>query len=167
MAGVVYFVEAEGLGLVKIGATHDLQQRLATLTSENACKLKLLGVIAHRNPTSFASELKTRFSTLCAHDDWFRLRAALRAFVDRALPSVKAQRSVEPEIQHFMFDTPAPPLLNVYDVAAYLGISAVTVRRLVRKRQLACVRVGRQLRFDIRDPSISARRQTIDLKRFA
>lgn len=166
-SSIVYFVEADGLELVKIGATQDLVQRLTTLTSENACELRLLGVIPRRDAAAYANELKTRFAALRAHDDWFRLRAPLRAFLDRTLPSTKAQKPIEPDMHGFMFDAPAAPLLDVHDVAAYLDVSVVTVRRLVRNRQLGCVRVGRQLRFDLRDPSIVARRRAVDLRRSA
>ena len=39
------------------------------------------------------------------------------------------------------------PLLTIQQVAAYLNISHSTVRRLVARRQMPCVRVGGQLRF--------------------
>ncbi len=45
------------------------------------------------------------------------------------------------------------PLLNVKDVAQFLSVSVMTVRRLVATGELPCVRLtkGGPLRFDLRD----------------
>jgi excisionase family DNA binding protein len=42
-------------------------------------------------------------------------------------------------------------LVSLREVAGHLGVSVRTVRRLVAARQLSCVRVGSQLRFDPAD----------------
>ena len=44
-----------------------------------------------------------------------------------------------------------PPLLTIRQVAAYLSISQRTVRRLVARGRLRCVRLGRMLRFQPAD----------------
>ena len=173
--GVVYFVEAVGLGLIKIGATRDLAQRFATLTSENAGPVRLVGAVHHRDPVAYADQLRRRFAAMCDHGDWFRPWAPLRAFVDAVAPSVlDAPRPLAPAAvapaavapAAFTFDTPQP-LLDAAALAAHLQISIVTVRRLVRARQLPCVRVGRQLRFDVCEPVIAARRRLVELMRSA
>ena len=52
-------------------------------------------------------------------------------------------------------------LLTVRQVAAYLGVSEKTVRRLIAKRQLRCIHVGRLTRIDPGDVSrwLSARKE--------
>lgn len=171
--GVVYFVEAVGLGLIKIGATRDLAQRFATLTSENAGSVRLVGVVYHRDPAAYADQLRRRFAAMRDHGDWFRPWAPLRAFVDVVAPSVPdAPRPPSPAaaapaaFAAFAFEAPQP-LLDAAALAAHLRVSIVTVRRLVRARQLPCVRVGRQLRFDVREPVIAARRRLVELMRSA
>jgi excisionase family DNA binding protein len=165
--GVVYFVEAEELGLVRFGATRDLPQRLATLTTENAARVRLVAALAHRDAPGYVAKLRRRFAAMHDHGDWFRPRAPLRAFLAELPPVAGADVCAPPVVEDqdvFSFDVPAP-LLDVAALATYLQVSAVTVRRLVRARQLPCVRVGRQLRFDIRDPAIAARRRLVDLTR--
>ncbi len=44
-----------------------------------------------------------------------------------------------------------PSLLTVHDVATMTGVSVPTVRRHVRAKRLPAIRVGSQLRFDVRD----------------
>ena len=53
------------------------------------------------------------------------------------------------------------PLMTIRQVAEYLAVCELTVRRLVRTGQLPCVRVGVQLRFQPRDLLrwISARKE--------
>jgi len=52
-------------------------------------------------------------------------------------------------------------LLTIREVATYLSVSEHTVRRLVTRRRLPCLRVGRQLRFapDVLSRWLSARRE--------
>ena len=170
--GVVYFVEAAGPGLIKIGATRDLAQRLATLTSENAVPVRLVGALPHRDAPAYADQLRRRFAAMCDHGDWFRPWAPLRVFLG-GLASATPATPVAPCAAGpaaadggFPFDAPMP-LLDAADLAAHLRVSIVTVRRLVRARQLPCVRVGRQLRFDVRDPAIAARRRLVELMQSA
>ena len=48
--------------------------------------------------------------------------------------------------------SPDPPrLLTIPEVAEFLAVSEQTVRRMVRARQLPCLRIGIQLRFDRAD----------------
>ncbi len=43
--------------------------------------------------------------------------------------------------------TSLEPLLSIRETAAFLNVSEHTVRRLVARRSLPCVRLNRQLRF--------------------
>jgi excisionase family DNA binding protein len=45
----------------------------------------------------------------------------------------------------------ARPLLDVQGAADYLNVAPRFVRRLVQERRVAFVRVGRHIRFDVRD----------------
>ncbi len=52
-------------------------------------------------------------------------------------------------------------LLTLQQVASYLNVSPKTVRRLVARRAIPCVRLGRALRFQPADVSrwVSARKE--------
>ena len=43
------------------------------------------------------------------------------------------------------------PMLTIPEVSAFLAVSERTVRRLVHARQIPCVRIGCQIRFDRSD----------------
>jgi len=59
--------------------------------------------------------------------------------------------SIEPQIADRLGSPALPRLLTLPEVAEFLAVSERTVRRLVAERQLPCVRVGCQLRFDRSD----------------
>lgn len=56
---------------------------------------------------------------------------------------------------------PGDGLLTVRQVAAYLGVSERTVRRLIATGQLRCIHIGRLTRIDPGDVSrwVSARKE--------
>ena len=54
--------------------------------------------------------------------------------------------SIEEQSVHPVHAQDVPRLLTLLEVAEYLGVSAKTVRRLLR-RGLPCVRLGRVVRF--------------------
>ena len=45
-------------------------------------------------------------------------------------------------------NTPAPRLLSQQDAAGYLGISYWTLRDLVFRREIPCVKIGRRILVD-------------------
>jgi len=46
---------------------------------------------------------------------------------------------------------PLVPLLTVRETAAYLRVSEKSIRRLIARRRLPCVRLGRRVLFDRSD----------------
>lgn len=50
-------------------------------------------------------------------------------------------------VQDTAHPAPSARLLTVAEVASYLAVSKSSVRQLAARRQLAFIRVGRQLRF--------------------
>jgi excisionase family DNA binding protein len=92
-----------------------------------------VALMAHRpsvqpaDPSGLASLLQLPTEMQALRADVNKLRGALDQ-LRRALP---------------------PSLLSVADAAKAMGVSTVTVRRMVRSGQLAHVRVGRALRVDL------------------
>lgn len=85
MKGAVYFIEAVGSGMVKIGFTHGMvSRRVRQMQTSNHCALEILAEFE-----GFDGEERSvhaRFNHLRGLGEWFRLDEALKAFID----SVKA-----------------------------------------------------------------------------
>jgi excisionase family DNA binding protein len=63
--------------------------------------------------------------------------------------SRKRKRSKRAAPNHAPRSVIATPdhLLNLNDVAQRLDVSVMTVRRLIERKDLDCIRIGRQIRF--------------------
>lgn len=67
--GWVYFVEAVGVGRIKIGVTTNLSERLRDLSNSSPVRLRLLGVV--RGDRRFESILHAKFARHRLHGEWF------------------------------------------------------------------------------------------------
>lgn len=69
---MIYFIQAEGVGHIKIGFTdsEDAGVRLATLQTGSPVQLRLIGTI----PGTVEDEknLHRRFASECVHGEWFK-----------------------------------------------------------------------------------------------
>lgn len=83
----VYFIEAEGLGLVKIGVTINVRMRMRALQYMSPAKLTL----AAKLPGSRVLEswLHTRFASERSHGEWFRKTAELDEYIQCLLAVAK------------------------------------------------------------------------------
>ena len=78
---IIYFIEAIGLGLVKIGKTTDLQRRFRGISSNCPVPIQVLKWVP-----GYSDEEKTlhkRFKEYRRHGEWFELepiRRAIRGF---------------------------------------------------------------------------------------
>lgn len=80
----VYFIAAEGAGLIKIGRSVDVSKRVVSLQLANPFILRILLVIkCASGPESFALErhLHKRFRTTRFRGEWFRSSEELTSFV--------------------------------------------------------------------------------------
>lgn len=77
----VYFVRAETTGLIKIGISRDMAQRLKALQTGSPDKLAVLGVIRCDRPVDKEREFHARFRAQHSHGEWFRPSPALEAFI--------------------------------------------------------------------------------------
>lgn len=77
----VYFVQAETLGLIKIGAASTVGSRLCNLQVGSPNRLKLLAVMFSENALLLEAELHGRFAKHRAHGEWFRPVPELLAFI--------------------------------------------------------------------------------------
>lgn len=77
----VYFVQAETLGLIKIGVTNDTARRLGSLQTFSPDRLKLLGLMICPARGSLEAWLHNRFADARSHGEWFNPTPALVEFI--------------------------------------------------------------------------------------
>lgn len=76
---IVYFIQAEGGGPIKIGTTTNIRQRLDSLQAGSPVLLRVLGTIPGNHVLERA--LHQRFATARSHFEWFLPTPALMAFI--------------------------------------------------------------------------------------
>lgn len=83
----VYFAEAVGLQLVKIGRTDNVEKRMGELRAVCPVPLKLLAVLPGASPVR-ETLIHQRFSECREHGEWFRLTLKLWEYID-AIPDIR------------------------------------------------------------------------------
>lgn len=83
---LIYFVQVDGGGPIKIGYTTNLRTRLSDLQCANHCRLVLLGIL----PGSLGDEaaLHRRFAAALIHREWFQPVPELMSFITAEAQSV-------------------------------------------------------------------------------
>jgi len=79
----VYFVEAVGAGLIKIGKSTNVLKRFRSLTTGCPHELKLLGCCDYHTE----SDLHARFKHLRTRGEWFKATQLLREFITNEIAS--------------------------------------------------------------------------------
>lgn len=81
----VYFIEAVGVGLIKIGLANCVRKRLASLTPASPVPLRLMCKTPTDRVGTLEKELHVRFAEHRAHGEWFRVAPDLTAYIDALL----------------------------------------------------------------------------------
>jgi hypothetical protein len=82
---MIYFVEAVGVGLIKIGVTGSLPERMRTLRAMSPVPLRCLGVM--EGGIAEEEYMHGIFGHVCSHDEWFWPVPPLKRFItDNARP---------------------------------------------------------------------------------
>ncbi len=125
----------EGIKGTQIGA------RLRALARDNAYDAMLIGLIESATPDDDAELIKAHAGTR-VHDDWFAPAAELLAYV---------QQHGQAAITELLAQTQPGALPDVpvaiEEMAALLGVSVSTIRRMVDKKEIPVMRMGKILRF--------------------
>jgi len=69
----VYFIEAEGLNMVKIGCADRVMRRLAELQTGCPVKLKVRGVYHTDDASGLEARFHRTYAHLRTHGEWFRM----------------------------------------------------------------------------------------------
>ena len=83
---MIYFIQAADNGLIKIGYTDDIKQRLRTLRTMSPERLYLMKVI--KGDQKQETLLHKRFNCLRSHGEWFRPERELLEYIIY-LPTIK------------------------------------------------------------------------------
>lgn len=77
--GVVYFIRAKGVSLVKIGYSSNPEQRLRNLQTSCPHQLDILATLPGSQQTE--ADIHKKFGHLRMNGEWFRLTSELFAFI--------------------------------------------------------------------------------------
>lgn len=80
---MIYFIQAEMLGLVKIGTTTNMKSRLKALRDCCPDKLRILGSFKSTDDRLVERILHRKFESARSHGEWFRQTPDLMAFIER------------------------------------------------------------------------------------
>lgn len=91
--GVVYFIQAEALGLIKIGSAINADKRLTDLQSGCPDRLRLIGFIATNDIIATEREMHRRFRDHRDHHEWFRPSPEIFDWINEwAVPVIKRKK---------------------------------------------------------------------------
>lgn len=82
----VYFIEAEGHDLIKIGYAIDLQKRFAGMMTSSPAPLTLLGIL--EGGPKLETTIHERLATHRAHGEWFHKTPEVMAVVATSQPAI-------------------------------------------------------------------------------
>jgi hypothetical protein len=78
----VYFIQAEGLGLIKIGVANCSHSRLRCLAPMSPAPLTLLGAVKTDKVGSLEKELHRQFAEHRSHGEWFKAAPELVRYIE-------------------------------------------------------------------------------------
>jgi len=145
------------MGPIKIEGVRGLAiaQRLRQLAAENAYEAMLIGLVETPTPIEHANAIADQYAGDAElHDGWFEPTPALVAYI---------QHVGQAAIQELLSKTHPAALTNepvdIDEMARILGVAVVTVRRMIKAKQIPCMRFGRTLRFVPTDVVASLQRR--------
>jgi excisionase family DNA binding protein len=151
--GVVYFVQADGLDLIKIGYAVDFAKRLADLCNMNACGLRTLGVVLSDDCTQLERVLHKRFRDYRHHSEWFHANDEIRSYIKDH--TIQPHEMVEPFVEWSpdgeSLDEALPEMMSIRELATYFKVTPGTIRRHIKDNYITTVRVGKQIRANPKD----------------
>lgn len=111
----VYFVQAETLGLIKIGFAVSAKARLKTMQVGSPDRLKLIGSMPCSQFGALEQEVHARFKALRVHGEWHRPEPELLAFISQHAGAAAFDQFMreQRDMANAIMGAPAsPPSLN-------------------------------------------------------
>lgn len=144
----VQITPPSGIGPIKIEGVRGAKigERLLSMSIENPYPAYLIGLVEAPSPHQYAHAIAEQFTSHHMHDGWFEPTSALLQLI---------QHLGQPALAELLAQTRPGAvdgqIVDVDGIAAILGVSEKTVRRLVGADQIPHMRVGKQLRFVVAD----------------
>lgn len=120
-----------------------LATRLSELAADNAFVVMLIGLMETTTPDEHADAIAEQYAAEGhLHDDWYKPTASLLAFIQHA-----AQGPIKELLGRTHPGGLSEAPVDINTIAKMLGVSVVTVRRMVHSGSIPHLRWGRSLRF--------------------
>jgi len=139
------FVQARptcGAAPVKIEGTKDPTTRLRALSEDNAAETFLIGIIPTEKPAEAEARVHAMFAASKLRSGWFAPTTELLSYVQ-----INAQQAISGLLGDLKRHSHPDGVTTIEEIAAHLGVSVSTVRRMVKAGQIPYLRAGRQLKF--------------------
>lgn len=129
-------IKIEGVKGTRLGA------RLDTLARENAFDPMLIGLIESATPDADARVLLDQLAPTILHHDWVAPSNELLLYI---------QQAAQPALQELLSVTHpggfSEEPVDIEQIAQILGVSVPTIRRMIDRKAIPFLRVGRNYRF--------------------
>jgi len=129
-------IKIEGVRGSQIGS------RLGEIAAENAYEMFLIGLHPTNEPNELAQLICEQHASAHMHHDWFEPSPELVAFIQHT-----AQQALADLLEHARSGNVPDGAVDIEEIAALLGLSTKTIRRLVKARQIPFLRTAKALRF--------------------
>lgn len=142
----------QGLILIEGARGGELADRIKTHAKSNAYELTLIGLIESQKPGEHARAIVEQYTTH-VHDGWCEPTASLLAFIQHV-----AQPALVQLLQQVHPGAVSNQTVGTEEIAAMLGVSEITIRRMVAAGQIPYLKTGRLYRFVPTDVIATLRR---------
>lgn len=141
-----------GLILIEGAKGRDLAERIKLISSANAYEVTLIGLIESQQPGEHARAIGEQYSAH-VHNNWYEPTAGLLAFIAHV---------AQPGLSTLLAQTHPGALsetpVDIDGIAKMLGVSVMTIRRMIAAHQIPYLKAGRSYRFVPSDVIASLRR---------
>jgi excisionase family DNA binding protein len=142
-------------GPIKIEGVRGSQvsDRLLAISEDNPYPAYLIGLVETATPNEHAQAIYAQYAASHLHDGWFEPIPDLLQFIQHV-----GQAALADLLAATRPGGVPDGVVDIDQIAAVLGVSTTTIRRLVAAGTIHCFRVGRQLRFVVADVLASMNR---------
>lgn len=131
-----------------------IAERLSQLARDNAFDAMLIGLMETVTPDDHASQIAAQCEATRLHDRWYAPTAELLAFIQHVGQHALTELL---ELAHPGALGTAP--VDIDEMARILGVSVVTVRRMIKANEIPFLKAGRVYRFIPTDVIASIQRR--------
>lgn len=117
-------------------------QRLGELSRLNAYDTMIVGLIETTEPVSLEERLHAHFADALVHDNWYEATPELITLIQQT-----GQQAIQDLLSRTHPGALSTAPIDIKEMARIIGVSVPTIRRMVDRREIPCLRLGRVMRF--------------------